>query len=484
MQTTFSATLLGLDRGVPKMLSLRELLQCFVDHRHEVVVRRTEYDLRKAEDRAHLLEGYKIALDNIDAVIALIKKSKDTPTARTGLMKTFKLSERQANAILDMRLQRLTGLERKKVEDEYREIIKLIAKLRSILDSRSMRMKFIKDELAELKKKYGDGRRTEIQDAAEELTVEDLIAEEDMVITISHLGYVKRLSVSAYRRQQRGGKGVIGIETREEDFAEHVFVASTHDYILFFSNRGRCYWVKVHSIPTGGRLAKGKPIVNMCQMGKDEKIAGFCRVRDFTEDKFVVMATKAGQIKKTALEAFSNPRKAGVNAMNIPRTDELIDAAISDGQFDVVLGTRKGMAIRFHEDDVRPMGRTAYGVKGISLAKNDYVVNMVVLKGDTSLLVVTENGYGKRSLIGDYRITRRGGKGVINVKASERNGEVVAIREVQDQDELILMTKKGISNRQAVREIKVIGRNTQGVRLISLKSGDRVIDVARVVKEE
>ena len=484
MQTTFSIQMLGLDKGQPKTLSLKQMLQAFIDHRHEVVTRRTQYDLRKAEERAHILEGYKIALDNIDAVIALIKKSKDTPTAREGLMKKFKLSEIQATAILEMRLQRLTGLEREKIENEYLELIKKIAELKAILESKALRMQIIKDETSEIARKYGDARRTEIQDAAEELTVEDLIAEEEMVITISHLGYVKRLSVSAYRKQQRGGRGVRGIETKEEDFAEHIFIASTHDYMLFFSSKGRCYWVKVHEIPTGGKLAKGKPLVNMCQLQKEEVITGFCKVREFTPDKFVVMATRNGQVKKTSLEAFSNPRKAGVAAMNINNgDDELIEAAITDGSFEIVLATRKGMAIRFPEEKVRPMGRTAYGVKGITLGKADYVIGMVVVRPGSSLLVVAENGYGKRTLIEDYRMTNRGGKGVINIKTSARNGEVVDIKEVMDTDDLIIITKKGIANRQAVKQIKVIGRNTQGVRLINLDKGDLVTDVARVIKE-
>jgi len=485
MQVTFSVIMLGLNHGVPVLISLKEVIQLFIDHRHEVVVRRTEYDLRKTEERAHILEGYKIALDNIDAVIALIKKSKDTPTARDGLMKKFKFSERQATAILEMRLQRLTGLERKKIEEEYLELLKKISEYKAILDSRPLRMKIIKDETTELVNKYGDERRTEIQEAAEELTVEDLIAEEQMVITISHLGYVKRLSVSAYRRQQRGGKGVIGIETKEEDFAEHLFVASTHDYILFFSNRGRCYPVKVHEIPSGGKLAKGKPIVNLCRIEKSEAITAFCRVREFSEDNYVVMATRKGIIKKTFLSAFSNPRKVGINAMNIgDEDDELIEAAVSDGSFEIVLATRKGMAIRFPEEKVRAMGRAAYGVKGIALAKGDYCIGMVVVKRDSTLLVVTENGYGKRTSIDDYRMTNRGGKGVINIRTSERNGEVVDIKEILDEDELILITKNGIANRQAVKDIKVIGRATQGVRLITLKGSDVVTDVARVVKEE
>lgn len=485
MQVTFSVIMLGLDKGVPKLMTLKQLIEVFIEHRHEVVVRRTQFELRKAEERAHILEGYKIALDNIDAVIALIKKSKDTPTAREGLMTTFKLSERQATAILEMRLQRLTGLERAKIEEEYREIIRKIEEYKSILASRPLRMQIIKDETTELAKKYGDDRRTEIQDAAEELTIEDLIAEEEMVITVSHLGYVKRLSVSAYRKQQRGGKGVIGIETKEEDFAEHLFVASTHDYMLFFSNLGRCHWVKVHEIPVGGKLAKGKPIVNLCQMEKEEHVTAFVRAREFPADKYVVMATRKGIIKKTSLDAFSNPRKAGVNAMNISeKDDELIEAQITDGSFEIVLATRQGMAIRFPEEKVRAMGRTAYGVKGIELEDKDYVIGMVVVKRDSTLLVVTENGYGKRTSIDDYRVTNRGGKGVINVKTTDRNGEVVSIKEVLDQDELILITKNGIANRQAVKDISVIGRNTQGVRLINLKNGDVVTDVARVVSEE
>ena len=484
MQTTFSAILLGLDKGAPKLMRLKELLQAFVNHRHEVVVRRTQHDLRKAEERAHILEGLRIALDNIDAIIELIKKSKDTPSAHAALMKGFKLSARQSTAILEMRLQRLTGLERKKIQDEYRELIKKIAQLKAILDSKSLRMQIIKDETAEIERKYGDARRTEIQDATDDLTVEDLIAEEEMVITISHLGYIKRLAVSSYRRQQRGGKGVIGIETKEEDFAEHLFIASTHDYILFFSNRGRCHWVKVHTIPTGGKLAKGKPIVNMCRMERGESVTAFCKVRDFAPDNFIVMATRRGIIKKVSLDAFSNPRVAGVYAMNLPKGDELIEASITDGTCDIVLASRRGMAIRFPEDKVRSMGRTAYGVKGINLGENDHVIGMVVIRRDSSLLVVTENGYGKRTSINDYRITNRGGKGIINIKASERNGEVVTIMEVLDDDELILITKQGIANRQAVKDIKVIGRNTQGVRLISLKDGDHVTDVARVAKEE
>ena len=484
MQSTFAINMVSLDHGVPKQMSLKQTLQAFVEHRHEVVVRRTKYDLRKAEERAHILEGYRIALDNIDAVIALIKKSKDAPTARAGLMETFKLSEIQATAILEMRLQRLTGLERTKIEEEYHALIQKISEYKAILDSRALRMQIIKDETIDIVDRFGDERRTEIQDTADELTVEDLIAEEEMAITISHLGYAKRLSVTSYRRQHRGGRGVQGIKTKEDDFAEHLFIASTHDYILFFSTKGRCYWVKVHNIPVGGKLAKGKPIVNMCKMERGESITAFCKVRRFTSDLHVIMATRNGIIKKTPLDAFSNPRVVGVNAMNLPPDDELLQVDITDGTNDIVLASRKGMAIRFSEANVRAMGRTAYGVKGINLGKGDYMIGMVVVRRDSSLLVATENGYGKRSNISDYRVTNRGGKGIINVKTSDRNGEVVAIKEVLDTDELILITENGIANRQAVKDISVIGRNTQGVRLIKLADGDKLIDVARVVQEE
>jgi DNA gyrase subunit A len=484
MQTTFSIISLALVKGAPKLLTIKDLIVEFIEHRHEVVTRRTKFDLRKAEERAHILEGYRIALDNIDAVIELIKKSKDTPTAKDGLMRSFKLSEIQATAILDMRLARLTGLERQKIQEEYEELLKKISEFKAILESKALRMKIIKDETIELEKRFGDDRRTEIQDAVGEMAVEDLIAEEEMVITISHLGYVKRLSVTNYRKQQRGGKGVIGIETKEDDFAEHLFVASTHDYIMFFSNRGRCYWVKVHEIPQAGKLAKGKPIVNMCKMESSEMITAFCRVRTFDPDKYIVMATRKGTIKKTSLDAFSNPRAVGINAIDLPSDDELISAQITDGSFEVVLATRQGMAIRFNEEHVRSMGRAAYGVRGITLDEKDFVIGMVVVKRDSTLLVVTENGFGKRTSIEDYRVTNRGGKGIINVKTTDRNGEVVSIKEVLNDDELIIITRNGIANRQNVKDISVIGRNTQGVRLISLKNGDVVTDVARVVKEE
>ncbi|MGB2697972.1 MAG: DNA gyrase subunit A [Candidatus Zixiibacteriota bacterium] len=484
MQDTFGAILLALVDGQPKILTLKEILTLFLEHRHEVITRRTQFDLEQAEKRAHILEGLKIALDHIDAIIKLIRASKSPVEAKSGLMKKFKLTEIQAQAILDMRLQRLTRLEGQKIEDEYLELIKLIAKLKGILESKTQRMQIIKEELLELKKKYSDLRRTEIREEEEEFTIEDLIAEEDMVITVTHNGYIKRLGVGSYRRQGRGGRGVIGIETKEQDFVEHLFIASTLDYILFFTDKGRCYWVKVYEIPQGGRLAKGKPIVNLLELGPDENIAAFLPVSKFDEKLYVVMATKKGVIKKTSLSAFSNPRRVGINAINIPEDDQLIEARITDGTCDIVMGTRGGQAIRFPEDKVRAMGRSAYGVRGITLGKEDQVVGMVVIKRDTTLLVVTENGYGKRTGISDYRITNRGGKGIINVRVSQRNGPVMDIKTVEDQDELMLITSKGIIIRQPVKQIKVIGRSTQGVKLMNLDAGDKVKDVARVIKSE
>jgi DNA gyrase subunit A len=481
MQVAFGMNMLALVDGVPRVLNLKEMLQHFIDHRHEVVIRRTRFELNEAEKRAHILEGYKIALDNIDAIIALIKKSASPADAKEGLMKQFKLSEIQAQAILDMRLQRLTGLERKKIEEEYEAVIKLIAELKGILESKAKRMYIIKTELIELKNKYGDERRTVVleEDITEDFSIEDLIAEEDMVVTISHAGYIKRLSISQYRKQARGTRGARGIETKEEDFAEHMFVASTHQYILFFTMKGKCYWLKVHEVPQGGKLAKGKPIINMIGIDKDDKITAFVPVRSFDDNAFVVMATKNGQIKKTELSAFGNPRRDGIIAMTIPADDQVVEVGLTDGSCDIVLATRQGQAIRFPEDKVRSMGRAAYGVRGITLEKDDYVIGMVVIKREGTLLTVTEHGYGKRSAIADYRVTNRGGKGVINIKTSDRNGEVVAVKEVVDNDELLLITQQGIVNRISVEQIRSIGRNTQGVRLIHLEKSDRLVDVAR-----
>ena len=486
MQATFGMNMLALVDGVPRLLNIKELLQNFIDHRHDVLTRKTRYELAEAEKRAHILEGYKIALNNIDAVITLIKKSPSPAKAKEGLVEKFKLSQIQAQAILDMRLQRLTGLERKKIEEEYETIIKLIAELKGILESKPKRMYIIKTELEELKKRFGDERRTQIieEDITQDFSIEDLIAEENMVVTISHAGYIKRLSISSYKRQARGTRGVRGMDTKEEDFVEHMFVASTHQYILFFTEQGRCYWLKVHEVPQGGRLARGKPIVNMIGIDKKDNIAAFVPVRSFTDEAYVVMSTKKGQVKKTPLSAFSNPRRDGIIAMSIPKDDQVVEVGLTDGSCDIVLATRLGQAIRFHEDKVRSMGRNAYGVRGINLTKNDYVIGMVVVKREgTSLLTVTENGYGKRSAISDYRITNRGGKGVINIKISERNGPIITIKEVVDDDEVLLITQKGIINRIPVSQIRSIGRATQGVRLMNLDKADKLIDVARVAKE-
>ena len=485
MQETFGIIMLALVDGQPKILTLREILSHFIDHRHNVVTRRTKFDLKKAEEKAHILEGLKICIENIDAIIKLIKGSKTPQDAKENLMKKYKLSEIQAQAILDMTLRRLTNLEREKIEQDYLDTIKFISELKGVLDSKTKRMKIIKDELLELKKMYADPRRTEILEAEEgEFTLEDLIAEEDMVITITHTGYVKRLGVHSYRKQGRGGKGVIGIETREEDFVEHLFIASTHDYILFFSNKGKCHWLKVHEIPQAGRAAKGKPIINLLELQEEEKVRAYVPVKKFDDKNFIIMATKNGIVKKSSLNSFSNPRRGGIIAIGIEEKDELIGASQTDGSCDIVLATREGQAVHFPEDKVREMGRQAYGVKGITLEKNDFVIGMVVIKRDSTLLSVTENGYGKRSPISDYRLTNRGGKGVINIKTTDRNGKVVAIKEVLDEDELMVITQRGMIIRLPVKTIKVIGRNTQGVRLINLDSGDKVTDVARVVKSE
>ncbi|MGB5107873.1 MAG: DNA gyrase subunit A [Candidatus Zixiibacteriota bacterium] len=484
MQSTFGVIMISLVDGAPKVLPLRSMLDEFIKHRHEVIERRAKFDLKKAEDRAHILEGLRIALDHIDAIISTIRSSKTVPEAKDNLMSRFKLSEIQAQAILEMRLQRLTGLERQKIEDEYRDLIKLIEYLKSVLASRDMRMEIIKTELIEMKDKYGDERRTEIVDAEEEISIEDLIAEEDMVITISHQGYIKRLSTSAYRKQNRGGRGSIGINVKEEDFVEHLFIASTHDYILFFSTKGKAYWIKVHEVPVGGKLAKGKPVVNMVELVEAEKICAFVPVRSFDEGRFVVMATRNGIIKKTDLSAFSNPRRDGIKAIDIPDDDILIEVDISDGNNDIILATHEGQAIRFEENKVRAMGRTAYGVKGIELEKKDYVVGMVVVKRDTSILTVAELGFGKRSEISEYRVTNRGGKGVINMKTTDKTGNVIAVKEVVEKDGLMIITEKGIVIRQDIKSIRVIGRATQGVKLINLEPGDRVTDVARIIAED
>jgi DNA gyrase subunit A len=485
MQTTFGVIMLALVNGIPKVLQLKEMMQHFVDHRMDVLVKRTKFELDAAQRRAHILEGYIIALDNIDAVIQTIKKSKDVDTAKANLMKKFKLSEIQAKAILEMRLQRLTGLERKKIEDEYKETIKLIEQLKGVLSNEDKRFLIIKEELLEIKKRYGDERRTEIVYSTEDFSLEDIIAEEDVVVTISHNGFVKRFPVSGYRRQGRGGRGVTGVGTKDDDFIEHMFIASTHQYILFFTDKGKVYWLKVHEIPEGGRAARGRSVVNLLQKDKEENITAFVTVKEFADDKYLIMATEKGTIKKTVLSAYGNVRKGGIYAINLAKGDKLIEAKMTDGNNDLVLGTRNGFAIRFNEKDVRSMGRTATGVRGVRLGKDDIVVGLLVIKHQgATILVVTEHGYGKRSDIKDYRITRRGGKGVITVKTTPKVGKLISLMGVVDKDELVIITTKGMVIRQAVKNLRVMGRNTQGVRVINLKDKDSIADIAKVVTED
>jgi DNA gyrase subunit A len=485
MQVTFGVIMLALVNGVPKILTLQEMMKHFLDHRMDVLIRRTKYELDAAEKRAHILEGYIIALDNIDEVIETIKKSRDVETAKNNLMRKFKLSEIQAKAILDMRLQRLTGLERKKIEDEYKETIKLIERLRGILESEHKRKQIIKEELLALKEKYADERRTEIIYDFKEFSLEDIIAEEDVVVTISHQGFIKRFPVSGYRRQSRGGKGVTGVSTKDDDFIEHMFIASTHQYILFFTDKGRCYWLKVHEVPEGGRAARGRSILNLIDKEKDEKITAFVAVKEFTDNQYLIMVTEQGTIKKTVLSAYGNVRKGGINAINLVEGDKLIEVKMTDGNNDIVIGTRNGFAIRFNEKDVRDMGRTATGVRGINLQKGDKVVGLLVIKHpQTSVLVVTEKGFGKRSDINDYRVTKRGGKGVITVKTTDKVGKMISMMEVVDKDELVIISTQGMVIRQAVKDLRIMGRNTQGVRVIRLNEGDSIADIARIIPDD
>src|SRR6266487_2962775 len=474
LQTSFGAIMLALVDNRPQVLTLRALLDQYVRHRREVVRRRTEYDLAEAEKRAHILEGLKIALDHLDEVIALIRKSKDPDTARTGLMQQFQLSEIQASAILEMRLQRLTGLERDKIVAEYLEVIQLIERLRSILASEQKMLSIIQDEVRRLRDKYGDDRRTQIVAEEGEINYEDTIEQKDMVITISHAGYIKRQEISAYRAQRRGGKAVIGARTKEDDFIEHLFIANTHAYLLFLTDRGRCYWRKVHEIESAGRMAKGRPLVNHLEgMSRDERVQAVVAVKSFDDQHFLVCATKKGLIKKTLLSAYGNVRKAGINAVLLEDGDALIEAVITDGKQDVILAKKKGLAIRFHEDQVRAMGRTAYGNKAVTLDDDeDEVVSMVGVKRQATLLAVTEHGFGKRSEISEYRVTHRGGKGIITIKTTDRNGQVVSVKEVVDGDELMIITRSGQMIRMPVKGISVIGRNTQGVRLVSLEPAE------------
>jgi DNA gyrase subunit A len=484
MQTTFGAIMLALTDGVPKEMDLKEILQHFIDHRHEVITRRTQFEVKRAEDREHILEGLQIAVENIDEVIKIIRKSKDTPAADAALRKRFKLSEKQTAEILNMRLARLTALEITKLVEELKDVRKFIKECKEILASKPRRMKILKEELGEVGHGFSDQRRTEIVADQGEFSIEDLIAEEDMVITMSHAGYIKRLPVSAYRRQRRGGRGVTAAHTKEDDWVEHLFIASTHDYVMFFTQQGQCYWLKVHEVPQAARAARGKPVVNCIAMRPDEHIASLVPVRAFADDQFLFFATKQGVVKKTQLSEFGNPRSSGIRAINIDKGDELIDVQVTDGSNDIVLATRHGMSIRFHEQDVRGMGRTATGVWGIALDKKDHVIDMVVVRRQSTLLAVTSKGMGKRSELDEYRVQRRGGRGIITLKRNEKTGDVVALKEVLPDDELMMITKKGIIIRVPVEGIRISGRNTQGVKVMNLIAGDLVVDVARVVKED
>ncbi len=484
MQSTFGVIMLALVKGVPKVMDLKELLQHFVAHRHQIIIRRTQFDLDAAQAREHILDGLKIAVDNIDEVIKIIRSSADTPEADARLRKRFKFSEKQSDAILNMRLAKLTGLEIDKLEAELAEVRAMIADLRDILASEPRRMAILKAEMAEVAEKHGDDRRTEILADQGDFSVEDLIAEEDMVITISHSGYIKRIPVSTYKRQRRGGRGMAGMGTKEDDWVEHLFIASTHDYLMFFTDQGQVYWLKVHEIPQGGRAARGKPVVNCIAIRQDEQVASTVAVREFTDDRWLMFATRNGTVKKTVLSAYGNVRSTGINAINIEEGDALIDVQLCDANSDIVLATGDGMSIRFHQGDVREMGRATVGVKGIELDTGDAVIGMVVVRRDATLLVVSEKGYGKRSALTEYRVQKRGGKGIITLKKTDKTGRMVALKEVIPDDELMMITRHGIVIRVPVEGISVIGRNTQGVRVMNLDDGDTLVDVARVVKED
>src|SRR5688572_30599791 len=490
MQATFGVIMLALvpdaqtKQLVPKVMGLKEILEHFIAHRHDVIVKRTQFDLDKALEREHILEGLKIAVDNIDEVIKIIRKAEDTPEASDKLQKRFKLSEKQAEAILNMRLAKLTGLEIEKLEEELTEVRGMIKEFREILASKPRRMKTLKEELAKLAETYGDDRRTEITSDEGEFTIEDLIAEEDMVVTVSHSGYVKRTSVSTYRKQRRGGRGLNGQGLKDEDFVEHLFIASTHDYILIFSEDGRCFWLKVHEIPQAGRAAKGKPIVNLINVTPDTRVKAMVPVREFSDTQSLLFCTKNGTVKKTKLSEYSNPRSNGIKAIKVDSGDELIDVQVTTGTNDIVIATKHGLSVRFHESDVREMGRDTTGVKGIELREEDGVVGMVVIKREATLLVVTERGLGKCSHIDEYRVQKRGGKGILTVNRTAKTGDVVTIMEVLPEDEIMIITKQGVIIRSSVAQIRVTGRNAQGVKLVQLDEHDSVTAVARVVGDD
>lgn len=491
MQTTFGIIMLALVDGVPKILTLKQMMQYYINHRLDVIIRRSKFDLEAAEKRAHILEGYIIALDNIDEVIKLIKKSKDVQTAKEGLKKKFKLSDIQAQAILDMRLQRLTGLERKKIEEEYKEILKTIERLKRILASDSLRKEIVCDELKALKDKFGDERRTQIvydvRKMSDDEMMKELVKEEDVVITISNKGFIKRIPVSSYKSQGRGGKGITAASTgsQDDDFIEHMFIGSTHQYIMFFTDKGKCYWLKVYDIPEGTRASRGKSILNLIEKEKDENISSFVMVKDFAAELYVTMVTKMGTIKKTKLDSYANIRRNGINAININEGDSLVEVKLTNGTQELVIGTHSGQAIRFNESQVREMGRTATGVRGVKLGKGDFVIGLVaVIRPSATILVVTDRGFGKRSDLADYRVTNRGGKGVITVKTTEKVGKLISIKEVTDSDDLMIITTKGILIRQKMKDIRVMGRNSQGVKLIRLSEHDTISAVARIVEED
>lgn len=487
LQTSFSVNNIALVNGRPQLLNLKELIGHFVDHRHEVVVRRTRFELSEAEKRAHILEGYLVALDHLDEVIAMIRNSANPEEARVGLMERFGLSEIQAKAILELRLQRLTGMERDKIREEYAQLQEQIRYLKEILASEPLRMKIIADELLEIKEKYGDERRTEIVHAAGEIRMEDIIADEDVVITISHAGYIKRTLASEYRVQGRGGRGSRGSTTREEDFIERIFIASTHNWMLFFTEKGRCYWMKVYEIPEGSRTSKGRAIQNLIQIDSDDKVKAFINVKSLEDEEYlnsnyIIMGTRKGTVKKTSLEAYSRPRVNGINAITINDGDQLLEARLTNGSSEIIMANRSGRAIRFNESHVRPMGRTAAGVRGITLAnENDEVIGLVAVNDpETTILVVSEKGYGKRTGVEDYRVTNRGGKGVKTLNITEKTGQLIAVKGVTDKDDLMIINKSGIIIRMAVSELRVMGRATQGVKLIRLQEGDEIASVARV----
>ncbi|MEW6234079.1 MAG: DNA gyrase subunit A [Candidatus Omnitrophota bacterium] len=480
MQSTFGIILLALVNNRPQYLTLREMLSHFIDHRRDVIVRRTQFDLAKAEARAHIVEGLRIAVDNIDEVIALIRGSQSREEAMQGLMSRFELSEIQSKAILEMQLQRLVGLERQKLEEEYQQLLKDIEYFKKILGTPELVMSIMKEELLKIKERFGDARRTKIVSDAADLEIEDLIAEENMVVTVSHTGYIKRIGTSAYRKQLRGGRGITAMGTKDEDWVEHLFIASTHHYILFFTDLGRLHWKKVFEIPQVGRQSKGKAIVNFLQLERDEKVTAMVPVQDFSAGRYLLMATIKGIVKKTELIAYSNPRRGGINAIGLDEGDRLLSVWMTSGEDDIIIATRNGMAIRFNENNVRPMGRTARGVLGIRLDESDSVVGMVVCHDGAQLLTVTEKGYGKRTDVEQYRKIHRGGKGVIDIQTNERNGKIVGILETFDGDEFMIITKNGVAIRTTVEDIRSISRNTQGVRLIRIEEGDEVAAIGRL----